>query len=109
MERKNVYVYGRRRGYGALGRVPLGAGAVLCALLLAALAARGGGALREEEKTASARIAENEYVAVMLGVEDADASGTSVALTEEPPGYLDGRWNLWEFIGDSISSFFGKK
>ena len=111
MKGKNVCTYGRAgRGYGALGRVPLGAGAVLCALFLAVLAARGGGGtLREEEKTAAERVAENEYVAVMLGVENADASGTSVALTEEPPGYLDGKWNLWEFIGDSISSFFGKK
>ena len=109
MKGKNVCVYGRRREYGALSRVPLGAGAVLCALFLAVLAVRGGGTLREEEKTATSRVAENEYVAVMLGVDDSSASGVSVTETEEPPGYLDGKWNLWEFIGDTISSFFGKQ
>ena len=110
MKGKNVCVYGRTRRGGALSRGPLGAGAVLCALFLAVLAVRGGGGtLREEEKTATSRVAENEYVAVMLGVDDSSASGVSVTETEEPPGYLDGKWNLWEFIGDTISSFFGKQ
>lgn len=110
MKRKNVCVYGRPRRGGTISRVPLGAGAVLCALFLAVLAVRGGGGtLREEEKTAAERVAENEYVAVMLGVEGAPSPGTSVAETGDPPGYLDGKWNLWEFIGDSISSFFGKQ
>ena len=110
MRKNNVCVYGRRREYGGSGRGPLCAGAVLCALFLAVLAVRGGGGtLREEEKTAAERVAENEYVAVMLGVEDTPPPKTSVALTEEPPGYLDGKWNLWEFIGDSISSLLGKQ
>lgn len=29
--------------------------------------------------------------------------GTRIASIGEADGYLGGRWNLWEFIGDSIN------
>ena len=27
-------------------------------------------------------------------------------VTADPFGYLNGKWNLWEYIGDSVSSMF---
>ena len=29
--------------------------------------------------------------------------------TEEPPGYLNGKWNLWEYIGDALASAVRRK
>lgn len=44
-----------------------------------------------------------EYVTVSAGVSHGEQDDTSA----EPFGYLNGEWNLWEYIGDTVSSLIG--
>lgn len=65
--------------------------------------------LKKEEKAASNYLSSNEYVAAMLGLDDHAAAKKeqledSRMTVIEPFGYFNGEWNLWEYIGDSLSS-----
>ncbi len=52
----------------------------------------------------------------VLAAEEVAAVGAFYGGTEahsekedDPPGVLNGRWNFWEFVGDTIASIFVKK
>lgn len=68
----------------------------LAVLSLGGVGSNGGGdsVLRREEAAAAAFIV------------GADAVPEK---TEEPPGYLNGKWNLWEYIGDALASAVRRK
>lgn len=91
------------------------AGVLICLFFVICITSKssdptGEGVLRKEEKKAAAYLGQNEYVAAMLGLEENRAASKEEQLEDskmtviEPFGYLDGEWNLWEYIGDSLSS-----
>ncbi len=82
-----------RSGYRFLA---LGAAAVVFGI--AVFSAGGGGedsVLRREETAAAA---------LVVGAEE-----THAETEEEPPGYLNGKWNFWEYVGDSLASLITGK
>ena len=81
-----------RRGFFAVGAILIVLG--LAALSQGDAAPRGGSALRREEAAAAALIAGADSVP---------------AETEEAPGSLNGKWNLWEYIGDALASLITGK
>ena len=66
--------------------------------------AKGGdvSVLRSEEIAAANAIRDTGAVPALLTV---DGGGKE----DEPPGFINGRWNFWEYIGDRLASaLFGK-
>ena len=78
----------------------LALGAAIVVFALAVFSAGGDGentVLRREEAAAAA---------LVVGAEETPAeTGTS----EEPPGYLNGKWNFWEYVGDALASLITGK
>ena len=78
----------------------LALGAAIVVFGIAVFSSGGGGdsVLRREEAAAAALI---------VGADTSPAE-TNVP-EEEPPGYLNGKWNFWESLGDSLASLIKGK
>ena len=77
----------------------LALGAAIVVFGLAVFSSGGGkeSVLRREEAAAAALI---------VGAEETPAETEP---SEEPPGYLNGKWNFWEYVGDSLASLITGK
>jgi hypothetical protein len=77
----------------------LALGAAIVVFGLAVLSSGGGkeSVLRREETAAAALI---------VGT---DTSPGETEPSEEPPGYLNGKWNFWEYVGDRLASLITGK
>lgn len=67
------------------------------ALIVFGLAAFSSGG-RDRDETVLGR-EETAAAALMIGTD-----APFVETGDEPPGYLNGHWNLWEYIGDKLAS-----
>ena len=47
-----------------------------------------------------------QYVPADTASETTDVKDGDREVSCDPFGYYNGKWNLWEFIGDSVSSLF---
>ncbi len=96
-----VNSWGRERKSDTLpGYRFLALGAAIVVFGLAVLSAGGGGeksVLRREETAAAALIV------------GADTPPAETELSEEAPGYLNGKWNFWEYVGDRLASLITGK
>lgn len=99
------------------GGIVMLAGAVICAsYLIAALSGRSADRLRLDSVStaASAKLRENEAVAVFLGLDQAETDESVYVFHEtdedaEPdiyisPDKLDGNWSLWGYFSGLIRS-----
>ncbi len=48
----------------------------------------------------------NEGYTFVSSIQPNDISNGDSAVNSDPFGYYMGKWNLWEYIGDSVSSLF---
>ena len=105
-----MVTWGREKKGGSKGPSAyrfFAAGAILVAACLALLSSRTAGkqgedVLRREEIAAAEALGLEDAVPVMLYGTGSDE--------EEPPGMINGKWNLWEYIGDRIASaLFGNE
>ncbi len=79
----------------------LALGAAIVVFGIAVFSSGGGGdsVLRREEAAAAA---------LVVGADTSPAE-TDTGTEEEPPGYLNGKWNFWEYVGDSLASLIKGK
>ena len=80
--------------------VALGAAIVVFGLAVFTFGSGGEDSVLRREETAAA--------AIVVGA-DAAPSETDGGQSEEPPGYLNGKWNFWEYVGDSLASLITRK
>ena len=78
----------------------LGAAAVVFGLAVFSFGGDGGQSVLRREETAAA--------ALIVG-ETAASPGTSAETDGEPPGYLNGKWNFWDSLGDALASLITGK
>lgn len=77
-------------------------GAAIVVFGLAAFSSRGIGS-----GSGGTSVLRREEVAAASLIIGADA--VPAETEEEPPGYLNGKWNIWEYIGDALASAVRRK
>ena len=78
----------------------LGAAIVVFGLAVFSFGGNGGQSVLRREETAAA---------VLIFGADAAPAGASAETDSEPPGYLNGKWNFWEYVGDALASLITGK